>query len=83
MSKKKLILFFIILLFVSLPLAVVVTVTISPFWNWFETVTDIESYGHMGPATWCYLFIYSVISIISIYALCRRYKSAKDSTKTI
>ena len=69
MSKKKLILLLVIFLTVSFPLAIVVTVIISPFWSWFESISGIESYGHMGPAIWCYIFDYSILSNISILAL--------------
>lgn len=78
MSKKKLILILIIVLIVSLPMAVVLTVVISPLWNWFETITGIESYGHMGPASWCYLLDYVIIAIISISALFMSYKNANE-----
>jgi hypothetical protein len=42
---------------------------IHPFWRWFEGVTGIESYGHSGPAEWCYWFVYSIIVVTAIYAL--------------
>jgi hypothetical protein len=77
MSKMKFILAFIILLIVSLPLAVILTILIHPFWNWFETLTGIESYGHSGPADWCYLTDYAIIAFISTYVLFRSYKSVK------
>jgi hypothetical protein len=28
----------------------------SPFWNWFESATGIESYGHSGPDDWVFQF---------------------------
>ena len=83
MSKLKSFITLVIVLLVSLPVAVLVTILIFPFWNWFETVTGIESFGHSGPADWCYLFDYAIIVIISVYALFRIDKRAKKSTKII
>lgn len=83
MSKMRLILLFIAWLIVSLPLAILLTLFIAPIWNWFEAQTGIESYGHMGPATWCYLFDYAVIAIIGIYTLFRSYKSTTKRDNSI
>jgi hypothetical protein len=79
MSKTKFILMLILLLFISLPLAVIVTLLIAPLWNWFESVTGIESYGHFGPADWCYLFDYAIFGIFSIVALLKSYKRVKNN----
>jgi TRAP-type C4-dicarboxylate transport system permease small subunit len=40
---------------VSLPLGVMATFVLLPFWRWLERTTGIESIGHSGPAGWCYL----------------------------
>jgi hypothetical protein len=69
MSKRKFFLVFIIVLFAALPTAFLLTVAIYPFWNWFEAVTGIESYGHFGPADWCYLFDYGLIVVVSLIVL--------------
>jgi hypothetical protein len=54
-------------LFVSLaicaagvPMAAVLTFLILPAWRWFEASTGIESLGHSGPATWCFIFVYAI-----------------------
>lgn len=77
MSKTKFTLILILLLFLSLPLAVMVTLLIAPLWERFESVTGIESYGHFGPANWCYLFDYAIFAIFSILALLKSYKRIK------
>jgi hypothetical protein len=40
------------------PMSVVMTMAVSPVWSWFESLTGIESMGHSGPATWCFVFTY-------------------------
>jgi len=45
----------------ALPAAFLVTVLIFPFWRWFETATGIESFGHSGPAEWCFWFMYILL----------------------
>ena len=44
----------ILILLLAIPLAAVVTFVLSPFWNWFEARSGIESIGHSGPAGWCF-----------------------------
>lgn len=39
----------------ALPPAVAATVVLMPLWSRIEASTGIESVGHSGPATWCYL----------------------------
>ena len=46
---------------IAAPIAVVATFLMSPFWNWLETETGIESMGHSGPADWCFLVIYLLL----------------------
>lgn len=50
-----------LLLVVLLPVAFIVTVIINPFWRYFEEVTGIESFGHSGPAEWCYYLDYLLL----------------------
>ena len=45
----------------AVPLAFVLTFLCSPFWNWFESATGIESYGHSGPSDWCFWLTYAVM----------------------
>jgi len=53
---------------VAVPAAVIVTMVLAPFWRWFESASTIESYGHSGPATWCYLASYILILIVGVLA---------------
>lgn len=46
---------------VCAPLAVVTTILCAPFWEWFEAATAIQSYGHHGPAEWCYLVTFAAL----------------------
>lgn len=46
---------------VSLPIAILTTILLLPFWSWIEKTTGIESIGHAGPAVWCFVVIYAVV----------------------
>lgn len=54
-----------VLSLVGLPVAVVLTFMLSPFWNWFEAAAGIESMGHSGPAGWCYLVVYISVLLVT------------------
>ena len=49
------------LILACLPLAVILTVVLSPLWSWIEATFAIESVGHSGPAEWCYALTYLVL----------------------
>ena len=55
-----------VVLIVAIPIAFITTILIHPFWRWFERVSGIESFGHSGPAEWCYWFDYMVIIVIGV-----------------
>ena len=57
------------LLVLGIPLAFITTILIHPFWRWFERVSGIESFGHSGPAEWCYWFDYIAIIVIGVTIL--------------
>lgn len=50
-----------ILVLLCAPLAVALTVMSWRFWGWLEAATGIESLGHSGPASWCYLAVYVLL----------------------
>ena len=50
---------------VSIPVSIIVTILLVPFWSWLEATSGLESLGHSGPAEWCYLILYVVI--VSIF----------------
>lgn len=56
----------------AVPAALLVTLLLSPFWNWFESASGIESMGHSGPANWCFVAIYGVILVIALPTWWRR-----------
>ena len=53
-------------LVLALPIAFLTTILIHPFWRWFERISGIESFGHSGPAGWCYWFDYIAIIVIAL-----------------
>ena len=50
---------------VSMPIAVVATIILLPFWRWLEKTLAVESVGHSGPSEWCYLFIYMIVVFLA------------------
>lgn len=52
---------------IAVPLGAVITVALFPFWSWIEASTGIESIGHSGPATWC--FVATLLPIASLASL--------------
>ncbi len=48
----------------ALPPAVVATFILMPLWSWIEASAGIESVGHSGPATWCYVATWSALSAV-------------------
>ena len=69
-----------IIIIIAVPLSIVVTIVLSPFWSWFEASTEIESLGHSGPAEWCYLVTYLLLAaiIIVVYLIYQRSKKKND-----
>jgi uncharacterized membrane protein YidH (DUF202 family) len=61
---------------VSLLLGVTLALVMTPLWRWLEAETGIESIGHSGPSTWCYLacstIIFAGISVLLIRSDRRR-----------
>jgi len=64
----KHILFYLLSVVLALPLALIITFLLWPFWSWFEGVSGIESMGHSGPASWCFAAVYAVILSLLILA---------------
>jgi len=46
-----------------LPIAALVTIALLPLWSAIEDKWRIESVGHSGPAGWCYLSVYLVLTL--------------------
>lgn len=46
------------LLFICLPLSLLATLLLIPFWSWLEANYGIESIGHSGPTEWCYVAMF-------------------------
>ena len=64
------------LLIGCIPVAIFLTILVSPFWSWFEMHVKIEAYGHSGPAEWCYLVSYGLLIGFGalIWSYCRARK---------
>ena len=50
-----------------IPMVAVLTISTASFWSWFEATFAVESYGHSGPAEWCYLAFYLLILVICTF----------------
>lgn len=60
------------LLLICFPFAVILTFVTAPIWLWIETRFGIESYGHSGPAEWCYLVMYVLLVFACAMVWARR-----------
>lgn len=60
---------------VSIP----ITLIASPWWRYFEAATGIESYGHSGPAQWCYLMTWGCLSALLLFW---RWRAGRSRTPT-
>jgi len=47
-----------------LPIAILVTILLSPLWSWIEATYGIESIGHSGPSDWCFYLVYGLLDAI-------------------
>lgn len=52
----------------ALPLTLILTFVLSPLWSWCEATYGIESMGHSGPATWCFIAVYVVVVSLGLVA---------------
>lgn len=68
-------------LLVCLPLSLIVTFIAMPLWRWLESSYGIESVGHSGPAQWCYVVVYGVITLMVFAIIWRRVGSATRMPK--
>lgn len=69
---RRLVLFFVAAA-LCLPLAAIVTLLAAPLWRWIEATWAVESFGHSGPASWCYVAVYLLLmSLVSAAFLPRR-----------
>lgn len=63
---------------IALPAAFVTTMFTFRFWRWFETVTEIESFGHSGPAEWCYWLVYGILVFAAAFVWWRLHRSTQQ-----
>jgi hypothetical protein len=64
---------------ITVPVALVGTFLLAPFWGWFEAQTGVEALGHSGPAEWCYLAVYAVLALLGSLLGVRRRTTAPTS----
>ena len=60
MAALRYLLLLVAVLLISVPLSVLVTVVLTPFWRWLEATHGIESVGHSGPAEWCFIAVFLI-----------------------
>jgi len=46
----------------SLPASVLATLALRPLWTWLDVQVGVESWGHSGPAGWCFLVTATVLA---------------------
>ena len=50
----------------DLPVAFALTMMLLPVWTTIERRSGIESVGHSGPATWCFVLVYVCVVALSL-----------------
>lgn len=65
---------------ISIPIALLLTLLLVPFWSWLEATTGYESIGHSGPAGWCVLVVYFVVLTIAGVIWSRLEKKKRNPT---
>jgi hypothetical protein len=58
----------------AVPSAIFATFLHTPFWGWVETQYGIESLGHSGPGTWCFVAVYMFMVAVNALILLRRWR---------
>jgi thiosulfate reductase cytochrome b subunit len=54
---------FVLVLVLMMPLAIITTLLMAPFFSWIEARFGIEAVGHSGPAEWCYVTVYVTLVV--------------------
>jgi hypothetical protein len=50
------------MLLLALPASLFATVLLLPLWRWIEANVHVEAVGHSGPADWCFVATYVVLT---------------------
>jgi hypothetical protein len=58
---------FVIVLFMTVPAAIVTTILAMPLFAWIEARFGVEAVGHSGPAEWCYVSVY--VTMLAAFTL--------------
>jgi len=56
----------------SIPVALLATILAMPLWRAVESQFGIESVGHSGPASWCFLSVYALFAAGGILLVRKR-----------
>lgn len=50
-------------LLLAVPVAIITTFVLLPFWRWFETATGVQAVGHASLADWCFAVTWAVLAL--------------------
>lgn len=56
------------MLLLAVPVSVFVTLLLLPLWRWIEANVHVEAVGHSGPAGWCFIATYAVVTVAGALA---------------
>jgi hypothetical protein len=59
----------IVVLVLLMPVAIGITLYMTPLWLWVELNYQIESLGHSGPAEWCFVAVYGLLVFVCLATL--------------
>ncbi len=72
----------VLIIIVTVPLSIIATILLVPFWSWLEASTGIESLGHSGPAEWCYAVIFLLLTAAAATVKMRMQLRKKNEEST-
>ena len=58
---------FVVVLLMTVPAAIIMTILAMPFFAWIEARFGVEAVGHSGPAEWCYVSVY--VTLLAAFTL--------------
>ncbi len=66
---------FVLYAVLAVPAAIFVTFLLTPLWRAVEARYGIESLGHSGPATWCFVLVYAAMIAVNAVLFWRRWRA--------
>lgn len=67
----------ILALLLLLPVSIILTFMLLPFWSWLEATSGIEAVGHASLSEWCFGATYAALSLVWLIVRVRTSRGRK------